>query len=216
MLTTKVYIFCFTGRASSANLIAASSNLPELSRIQTQKLQHLSLLSLARQQSPLPYNTLQSALSLPDSTSLESLVSTAHAASLLTGTLDPQAKLVYIDSVAPLRDLSPGSLPDLAREISEWSGRCAKVLQQLEGEEAQIRQVAKTRTERQAALDEALEKKLAAETTEEKGLRGKRVLDDKDGNKDDDDGMDLDDDQSAGRAKGVKRALMGMMRPGGP
>jgi hypothetical protein len=57
------------------------------------------------------------------------------------------------------------------------------------------------------------EKRLAdAAAADDKSSRGKRNLDDKDGQHDEDDEMDIDDAKPTGR---IKRTLMGMMRPGG-
>ena len=44
-----------------------------------------------------------------------------------------------ISSVAPLRDLAPGSVAHMARELSSWSKRCEDVLVQLEAEVAAVK-----------------------------------------------------------------------------
>lgn len=205
--------------------LTATSNLPTLDSKQIQKLQFLSLISLASQHSPLTYTSLQAALSLPDATALESLVSAANAASLLSGTLDPQEQLVYIDSVAPLRDLAPASLPVLASQIRDWSERCATVLKQLEAEQDDIRAKARQRTDEQRRIDGALESRIAQQDQQAVGTENQGPGKTKRGSVGDggEDAMDVDVDDGLGGAanssglsgkKGVKRAF-GMLKSGG-
>ncbi|KAF2668705.1 hypothetical protein BT63DRAFT_374611 [Microthyrium microscopicum] len=200
------------GNFSHVQGLPRDPNLPKLSPAQTQKIKLLSLLPLARLHSPLPYSTLQTALELPDIETLEALVTSAISASLITGTLDSQAAVVHVDSIAPLRDLGPGTLPELTNEFDAWSTRCATVLSELAAEEERIRQTAQLRAERQERATKLFDKRVQAEQgggADDKGGRGKRGLDDKEASVDDEDAMDVDGEN--GRMKGIKRTLLGGM-----
>ncbi|GAB7351778.1 hypothetical protein MBLNU459_g2353t1 [Dothideomycetes sp. NU459] len=121
---------------------ARSSSLPALTEAQQHKLRLLTLLTLASRTASsahLTYPALQSALSLPDSVSLERLVTDAIYANLLTGSLNPAQQLVVISSVAPLRDLAPNSIASMVAELDAWSQRCSAVLTDLEREVAQVK-----------------------------------------------------------------------------
>lgn len=117
-----------------------------------------------------------------------------------------------MDSIAPLRDLAPSSLPPLKSTFEAWSARCTSVLETLEEEEAKICATAEQRTERQQRVDELFEKKLSQSGEDEKSGRGKRVLDEKDAGAVDEDAMDVDGEGGGSRMKGAKRALMGLLK----
>ncbi|KAJ5125529.1 hypothetical protein N7526_007706 [Penicillium atrosanguineum] len=93
----------------------ATPNLPKLSIEQTLKLRLLSLLSLSATVKPLTYQSLMTALSLSSTAELESLVTTAIYASLISARLSPATTppTVNVTSVAPLRDVRPQSLPKM-------------------------------------------------------------------------------------------------------
>jgi COP9 signalosome complex subunit 7 len=67
----------------------------------------------------------------------------------MTANLNPAAQTVVITSVAPLRDLAPGSITDMISELSAWSGRCDTVLADLEAEISKVRWEAKKRAMRE-------------------------------------------------------------------
>ncbi|KAJ5138546.1 uncharacterized protein N7515_003394 [Penicillium bovifimosum] len=67
----------------------ATPSLPTLNTEQTLKLRLLSLLTLSTTIKPLTYNALMTALSTPTKAELESLVTTAIYASLITARLSP-------------------------------------------------------------------------------------------------------------------------------
>lgn len=58
---------------------------------------------------------------------------------MLTAQLDPARREVRVFSVAPLRDIAPGSVPDLVRVLQQWSARCDDTLAELEATMAEIR-----------------------------------------------------------------------------
>ncbi|KAF1988515.1 hypothetical protein K402DRAFT_411465 [Aulographum hederae CBS 113979] len=138
-----------------------SQGLPPLTDPQASKLRHLSLLPLSTA-SDHKYTTLQNSLALPTPRALENLIISAIYAGLITAHLDPAHQTVYISSVAPLRDLAPGSLPDMTAALEAWAARCETAVKEVEKQMESIRskadargqdeEAAKTRTER--ALEE--------------------------------------------------------------
>lgn len=81
---------------------------------------------------------------------LEQLVIAAIYSDLITATLDPASQTVVITSVAPLRDLAPGSVAMMITELKAWSDRCDTVLLELEKEIAKVKEGAKRRNTREA------------------------------------------------------------------
>lgn len=132
---------------------AAASTLPSLTATQTHKLRLLTLLTLASRcadPSQLTYTNLQNALSLSTPLDLEQLVISAIYANLLQGTLNPAQQTVVISSVAPLRDLAPGSAGAMVAELDKWSTRCEGVLADLDAEIAAVRAQALKRAKRES------------------------------------------------------------------
>ncbi|KAI6908271.1 hypothetical protein KC318_g2250 [Hortaea werneckii] len=125
---------------------SAAQGLPQLSDAQTTKLKLLSLLTIASQkptasstESNLSYTTLCSRLDLQHPIDLEHLVTQAIYNDLITATLNPDDQTVVITSVAPLRDLAPGSVASMMNELAAWSGRCDAALGDLEREMEKIK-----------------------------------------------------------------------------
>ncbi|KAF4994598.1 hypothetical protein FGRMN_5713 [Fusarium graminum] len=136
----------------------STEGLPALAEAQATKLRQLSLLSLARNRQNLSYTALQDALDLPGSREIETLVISAVYAGLLHATLDPARATVQVSSVAPLRDLAPGAIPDMATALKTWADRCTTTLSGLELQIKEIRTTAATRQREQRAADEKLQK----------------------------------------------------------
>ncbi|KAN0068861.1 COP9 signalosome subunit 7 [Elaphomyces granulatus] len=123
-------------------------NLPALNKEQTLKLRMLSLLTLSTTLRPLTYKSLMSALSITTFSDLESLVTTAIYASLITARLSPATNppIINVTSVAPLRDVRPQTVPTMIAILSEWEGRCGQAIGGIEAEIAKIKaQAAKNR-----------------------------------------------------------------------
>ncbi|KAI5359256.1 Putative proteasome component (PCI) domain-containing protein [Septoria linicola] len=134
-------------------------HLPVLSDAQALKLRLLSLLSIAAEKgaaSNLSYASLCSRLDLSSSVDLEHLVTHAIYSNLITATLNPAAQTVIITSVAPLRDLAPGSVQSMVAELAAWSGRCDAVLEQLEGEIRKVKADAEKRAKREAKTEQQI------------------------------------------------------------
>jgi COP9 signalosome complex subunit 7 len=201
----------------------ASSTLPALSDVQKRKLRLLSLLTIAAEKpsastaTNLSYSSLCARLDLEYTRDLEQLVTAAIYENLLTATLNPAAQTVVITSVAPLRDLAPGSVGQLLGELSAWSGRCDSVLADLQAEISRIEAEAVKRAAREQRKEKQI--KAANETGEKSsgaagGTRsGKQLGSSKaeaQESADDDDAMELDSSSGQnGRKKGSAAAAGG-------
>lgn len=149
----------------------SSTELPRLNDTQILKLRLLSLLSYAAEKNgDLSYTSLCRRLDLSSTVDLEHLVTTAIYSNLLTATLNPAEQVVLITSVAPLRDLAPGSVKTMLADLAAWSGRCDAVLADLEAEIAKV----KTEAAKKAAQDAKLQSKIEImqEKTEKSGKKG--------------------------------------------
>ncbi|KAJ5899005.1 hypothetical protein N7495_003749 [Penicillium taxi] len=155
----------------------ATPNLPTLSSKQSLKLRLLSLISLAVTTKPLTYPLLINALSLSSTTELESLVTTAIYASLISARLSPATTppLVNVMAVAPLRDVQIQSLPKIISTMAEWEARCSEAVSDLEAEIARVKTHALDRRvkeeQHQSLMDKAIKKR--QERAEEKGGIGR-------------------------------------------
>ncbi|KAI8724644.1 PCI domain-containing protein [Fusarium sp. LHS14.1] len=138
-----------------------TEGLPALAEAQATKLRQLSLLTLARDRKNLSYAALQDALDLPGAREVESLVISAVYAGLLHATLDPARAAVQVTSVAPLRDLAPGAIPDLATALKAWSDRCTSTLSDLETQIKDIQTTATARQREQRAADDKLKQQVS-------------------------------------------------------
>ncbi|KAF7541340.1 hypothetical protein G7Z17_g11985 [Cylindrodendrum hubeiense] len=116
----------------------STPGLPTLVDAQARKLRQLSLLALARDRQNLSYDTLQTALDLPDTRDLEALVISAVYAGLLHATLDPARAAVQT-----------------------WADRCTSTLEDLETQMKDIRNVAAVRQRDQRAADDKLQQLMA-------------------------------------------------------
>ncbi|KAF1914140.1 hypothetical protein BDU57DRAFT_518954 [Ampelomyces quisqualis] len=177
----------------------AQSNLPKLSSQQHQKLLLLSLLPLSSSHASLTYKHLLTALDLPTTRALEELITSAIYAGLINATLDPAHSLIAVTSVAPLRDLAPGSLPALQTTLQAWSQRCDSALAGLEAQVDKVKTEAVDREKMRRKREQALEAVMHAGDDKATGKRGLGGLGS-------DDAMDIDDEGGSGRiTRGSKR-----------
>ena len=183
----------------SAHISPATPDLPKLSESQALKLRQLSLLSLSTTPHFLTYHHLQDALSLPSTRALEDLVISTIYAGLMTAKLDTLAQRVDVSSLAPLRDLKPGSVPQLVSVLEDWDNRCVDVLAELEDQVREVRRKALKERRRQEAIDKAMAKVME---DQEKG-NGKPVG--KRGVGEEGDEMDIDMGDAGTRSKNAKR-----------
>lgn len=158
------------------------------------------------------YKHLQTALDLPTSRALEELITTAIYTGLLTATLDPANSRISITSVAPLRDLAPGSLSALQTTLQAWSQRCDTALADLEAQVAKVKKEAVDREKLRRKKERALETVIAASEEKSGGPFSKRVG----MGFGSDDAMDIDDDSGSSRVtRGSKRGPGGSFGFGG-
>jgi len=175
----------------------ATPNLPKLSPTQARKLRQLSLLTLATTPSNLSYVHLQEALDLPTTRALEDLVISSIYAGLLTAKLDTLSQRVDVSSVAPLRDLKPGSIPHMVHILGDWDSRCVTVLEEIEGQVREVRRKALDARKRELEHEKAVNKAMG--DGEGKGKLGKRLGLGGEGEE-----MDMDEG-GGGRTRGAKR-----------
>lgn len=177
----------------------------------------LSLLPLAKKQANLTYSSLQSALSLPSAQALEQLVTKAIYTGLIAGTLDPHHQVVNITSVAPLRDLAPGSIPALAQSLTTWSTQCTAMLALLEAQIKKVKYEAQKNGTQKERVQGMVDERIAAAEKEGEHGRPKRsagqladLLNVAEEN--DDDAMDLDQNDGRRIGRSSKRGGFGISR----
>ncbi|KAL2039259.1 hypothetical protein N7G274_007927 [Stereocaulon virgatum] len=195
----------------------ANLNLPKLTLPQETKLRQLSLLSLCTSPTNLTYVHLLSALDLPTVRALEDLVISTIYSGLLNAKLDTLSQRVDVSSVAPLRDLKPGSIPTMVSTFEDWDSRCVSVLADLEDQIREVKRKASNQRQRQAAHDLAVMKAMG----EGGEGKGKGQLGKRGGGQEEGEEMDVDQ-EGGGRTRGAKRGgakfggLGGLGRKFGP
>lgn len=85
---------------------------------------------------------------------------TAVYAGLIRATLDPARHTVQVASGAPLRDLCPGSIPDMITALKNWSDRCQSTLGDLDEQVSAIRAAAAVRENEKRTAEEKVQKLL--------------------------------------------------------
>ena len=134
----------------------STSGLPALNDAQALKLRQLSIVSAASSRAQLSYSSLGPALGLQGDEELAETVISAIYASLITATIDPARSVIQVSKVSPLRDLSPGSVPDMVTALRNWEQRCASTLEDLETQMQAIRATAVKRERRKQLNDDKL------------------------------------------------------------
>lgn len=178
----------------------AASSLPPLTDAQSSKLRLLTLLTLAaRSPTNLTYPVLQRSLSLDSSFELEQLVTEAIYNNLLTSTLDPHQQVVIVSSVAPLRDLAPGSVPGMVVQLEAWAARCEGVLKGLETEMEQIKAQSREKARQESIKAKQVER--ATEQAEKEGFMKQASS----RGASDFEGEAMDVDETAGNGRGGKK-----------
>lgn len=214
---------------------ASTPGLPALADAQASKLRQLSLLTLARDnRASLSYARLMQSLALPTQRALEDLVIAAVYAGLLAAQLDPARQVVQVSSVAPLRDVAPGAVPDMIAALRAWSARCQATLDELEAQIAGIRREAARKAAEKQRWDATITRLVEDEKASQEGggggggggghaagkkpmtlstahgkprfgKRGSSLLNEPMATEDDDEAMDLDDDDEADGKKRTSR-----------
>jgi COP9 signalosome complex subunit 7 len=91
---------------------------------------------------------------------LEHLITQAIYENIITATLNPASQTVIITSVAPLRDLAPGSVQTMIHALSAWSQCCDTALTDLESEIHQVKMDAEKRTKREMRTERQIKEVL--------------------------------------------------------
>ncbi|KAJ2377093.1 COP9 signalosome complex subunit 7b [Coemansia sp. RSA 2607] len=103
------------------------TQLPKLSDKQTEKLKHLTLVSLASDAKVIPYDVLMKELEFSNEQQVEDMVIATIYKNLLSAKLDQQRQLIEIEYVIG-RDVRRSDLQKLHNMLSEWSAVCEQVL----------------------------------------------------------------------------------------
>lgn len=176
------------------------------------------------------YPALIQHLELDTPRALEDTVISTIYAGLITAQLDPARQMVEVSSVAPLRDVVPGAVPDMTKALQAWSARCDSTLTDIEAQIAGIRKEAARKTQEKREWDAAMKKMIEQEGNGDNdkvntmpvkkplnmmavghgrnlraSKRGSEKLAESSSKDEDDEAMDLDDDEN-GAGDSKKRA----------
>lgn len=144
----------------------STPNLPDLDNRQRLKLRQLSLLTLSRNRENLTYNALQQHLGLASPREVEDLVISAVYAGLLNAKLNPLRSVVQVSSVAPLRDVQPGTVPSIVATLQNWSQRCDATLAEIEANIADIKREAARKANDKRDWDRTFQAVVKAESSD--------------------------------------------------
>ncbi|OAX83937.1 hypothetical protein ACJ72_01703 [Emergomyces africanus] len=141
----------------------STPNLPQLTDRQAEKLRLLSLLTLSASHNPLTYCIAMTSLSLPNHAALESLVTKAIYASLITARISPATNppFIHVTSTAPLRDVRPQAISTMISCLTEWQARCNDVVGGIEAEIEKIKSDAEERRARERDRATRVERSVA-------------------------------------------------------
>jgi hypothetical protein len=103
---------------------------------------------------------MRAALDLPDQEALESLITDAIYAELIDGALDPQNEIVHINNVSPIRDLKPGSSPELLKHFEAWTAKCNDELFSIQKAIELIDNKAKAKAQRDLRIQQIFDENL--------------------------------------------------------
>ncbi|KKY29802.1 putative cop9 signalosome complex subunit 7a [Diaporthe ampelina] len=145
---------------------ASTPSLPDLNDRQRLKLRQLSLLTLSRDKENLTYPALQQHLGLASPREVEDLVISAVYAGLLNAKLNPLRSVVQVSSVAPLRDVQPGTVPSIVATLQKWSQRCDATLAEIEANIANIKREAARKANDKREWDRTFQAVVKAETSD--------------------------------------------------
>lgn len=159
-----------------ADYAASAASYPPLTPAHLEKLRALSLLSLARGRTSIPYSLLSSALSLPSNRELEQLVLDVGSSGLLSARLDQRASRVLVTAPAP-RDVDvregAADIGDLVAVLGAWRESSSRLLGVIDRQIAYVNaETVRKRAEKQSREDA----QLATRETVTGASGGKRPL----------------------------------------
>ncbi|OZJ03350.1 hypothetical protein BZG36_04209 [Bifiguratus adelaidae] len=114
-----------------------ASQLPELTEPQATKLKQLSILTLASQQSTIPYQVLLNYLEIAKVRQLEDLIIDAMYQGLLKGKLDQQKHRLEVEYTIG-RDLRPGQLDEMCNILQQWTATSQTTLATIDSKMASV------------------------------------------------------------------------------
>ncbi|KAI8883886.1 hypothetical protein K501DRAFT_272231 [Backusella circina FSU 941] len=103
------------------------ARLPTLTTAQTNKLKHLSIITLSEKSQVLPYDALQAYLDIPHVRDLEDLIMDALYQGILIGKLDQHHAQLYVMSTIG-RDLRPNQMDETMDALMAWSESTTRLL----------------------------------------------------------------------------------------
>nr|AAC33904.1 COP9 complex subunit 7b [Mus musculus] len=107
--------------------IANKESLPELSVAQQNKLNHLTILSLASRMKCIPYSVLLKDLEMRNLRELEDLIIEAVYTDIIQGKLDQRNQLLEVDFCIG-RDIRKKDINNIVKTLHEWCDGCEAVL----------------------------------------------------------------------------------------
>jgi len=96
------------------------NSLPQLSPVQTKKLQQLTIVSLAAHTKVISYSVLQKELLISNLRELEDLVIDAIYQGIIAGSLDQKKQQIEVEYTIG-RDIKPGALDEMLAVFREWN-----------------------------------------------------------------------------------------------
>lgn len=115
-----------------------SAQLPRLSEAHMSKLRLLSLLSLSRSRSRLPYDSIRKVLQLDDDPRVETVVRDAVYAGLIRARIHQQQRFVDISFTAGRDVPTPSGVEEMIHVLREWTVRTSQLVDEIDKKVAYI------------------------------------------------------------------------------
>lgn len=149
-----------------ADYATVSTRLPPLTEAHEAKLRLLTLLSLSRGRSRLPYDIIRTHLQLSDDSQAEAVVRDAVYAGLMRARIHQRLRFVEI-SYAAGRDVSlPSGIEEMEHILKEWTSRTSQIVEEIDARVAFISSQTRLAAEHKSSTSakvEALRKSLSAD-----------------------------------------------------
>ncbi|KAK7602040.1 hypothetical protein V9T40_009481 [Parthenolecanium corni] len=107
--------------------------LPSLTESQRKKLQHLTIVSLAKKMNCIPYSLLLEEIDIKNVRALEDLIIDAIYADIIRGKLDQKNSCLEVD-FAIGRDFREDNLVEMICTLEAWHNSCESVLSEVESQ----------------------------------------------------------------------------------
>lgn len=133
------------------------AQLPPLSNAHQSKLRLLSLLSLSRSRSRLPYDVIHNVLQLDDESHVETVVRDAVYAGLIRARIHQRERFVDISFVAGRDVPTPFGIEEMVCVLREWTTRTSQLVDEIDKNVAYIGTQTKLAAEHEASCAAKLE-----------------------------------------------------------